>query len=434
MTIGIDLSSLQGAHRMRGIGYTLLNLINFMSDEDKAKHRYVFYCYPDSEDLPNPLDLLDLDGISYEVRYLSSKKRVTGRIRGKLGMLTGLINQVLELRDLYIGDARINNLRGVDYFLQTDQSQSLPRRHIGTRYGLILYDIIPFVLEWDYLWSYRVSRIRGDSRKAALRKHVHRWLYAHKLKINTRRAHQLLSISDHTKNDFVQHLGISRTKIKVTPLGVSEPENIPHLSSLVAYRSTSWGYLPFNTQFDDKVPYILFVGGADSRRRLDDLVGAFNVLRARGVELKLVLSGDSMQGPKNIATDNIRKSLLNSSYLDDIVFVGFADDATRDWLYANCLCFVFPSQYEGFGLPVLEAMIHGSPVICYDNAATREVALDVPIYVSDIKSIADEVDKLLHLKQPALEIIKSRNMAQARKYNWQKTSKQIFSTISSKQN
>src|SRR5436190_305364 len=82
-----------------------------------------------------------------------------------------------------------------------------------------------------------------------------------------------------------------------------------------------------------KPAYLLFVGGADRRRKLEDLVTAFNQLRAQGHELKLILAGDTMQGPANVATEEIQYALKTSSYLKDIIFMGFANDATRDWLY-----------------------------------------------------------------------------------------------------
>jgi len=428
MTIGIDLSSLQGAHRMRGIGYTLLNLINSMSAADRNNHSFVFYLYPEDNYYPDPLKLLGLDGINYEVRHLVPKKRVRRRLRGKLGIFTGLANQFLELRDLYGGDSRIKDLSGIDYFLQTDQSQCLPKSHRGTKFGLILYDLIPYVLEWDYLWSYKVARTKGDSRKAALRKKAHRWLYAHKIKINTRRAHQLLAISQHTKKDFVRYLGVRESKIIVTPLGVTPPKEKHQTAGLYQYVETSWGYLPEPLNLD-KTAYLFYVGGADSRRKLDDLVSAFNMLKAQGSNLKLVLAGDSMQGPKNIATASIRTALVDSSYLKDIIFVGFTDDATRDWLYANALCFVFPSKYEGFGLPVLEAMIHSCPVICYANDATREVAQDLPIYASNYQDIADQVSRLTALSQDKIEKIRADNYKHALQYDWQKTSKNILNII-----
>src|SRR5680860_37195 len=83
--------------------------------------------------------------------------------------------------------------------------------------------------------------------------------------------------------------------------------------------------------------FLLFVGGVDHRRKLDDVVTAFNHLRAQGEDIKLVLSGDIMLGAEAITTASAREALLKSSYLDDVCFLGFTDDKTRDWLYSAAL-------------------------------------------------------------------------------------------------
>jgi glycosyltransferase involved in cell wall biosynthesis len=427
MTIGIDLSSLQGAHRMRGIGYTLLNIMNNISEGDRKKHSFVFYAYKHSK---SPLDLLNLEGMNYEVRPLRNRRRIHKELPGRLNLFVSALNQLIELKDLHFGDSRIKDLRGVDFFLQTDQSERLPRRKWGMKRGLIVYDIIPYVIEWEYLWSYGTARKRGYSRKAALRVYARRWLYAHKIKVNSRRADTLISISTHTKNDFTKYLGIKAKKIMVVPLGINLPSR--HSSNDIAlkhYVKTSWGYVSRAFTFGGDTPFVLYVGGADRRRRVDDLVAAFNTLRAQGHEFKLVLAGDSMQGPDNIATEEIQYALKASSYQDDIVFMGFVDDKTRDWLYNHAHAFVFPSKYEGFGLPVLEAMSYGTPVISYDNAATREVAADKPTYAANMLELADAIKG--HLGSPT-KAQRADNVAQAKRWSWAKTCSGIFETISGK--
>lgn len=430
MTIGIDLSSLQGAHRMRGIGYTLLNLINNISSEDRQKHVFVFYAYP-SDESESPLRLLNLEGMNYEVRPLRHRRRITKELPGRLNLFISALNQLIELKDLHMGDSRIKDLRGIDFFLQTDQSERLPRRKFGMKRGLIIYDIIPYVVEWEYLWSYKTARRHGFSRKAALRVYARRWLYAHKIKVNSRRANKLISISAHTKSDFTKHLGIRAKKIAVVPLGINLPSDQSSDDiSLHHYVKTSWGYVRRPFKFDASVPFMLYVGGADRRRRLDDLVAAFNLLRAQGHEFKLLLAGDSMQGADNIATEEIQYALKTSSYRDDIIFMGFVDDTTRDWLYSHARAFVFPSKYEGFGLPVLEAMSYGTPVISYDNAATKEVAADKPTYAYDVLSLADAIEQHLQAKNTVLRKEHDQNIIQAKRWSWARTCSSIFETIS----
>lgn len=426
MTIGIDISSLQGPHRMRGIGYTLINFINNLP-KNASEHNYVFYAYPylDSED--DPLQLLDLGNLSYEVKYLKQRTRSRRQLPGRLNMLVSAYNNLVEMKDLYRGDSRVTDLDGVDVFLQTDPNQSLPRKR-GMKNVVVIYDMIPYVLEWDYLWSYSFARTRGYSRKAALRCLVRRKLYWDKFHINTRRADKLLAISKQTKDDFHKFLSIPDQKIVVTPLGVNTPVEHTTKPSLSHYIPTSWGYSQRPLASIEEAPFILFVGGADHRRKLQDLVAAFNRLRAQGHNIKLVLAGDSMQGPGNIATEEIQYALKTSSYLDDIIFMGFIDDVSRDWLYRHALAFVFPSKYEGFGLPVLEAMSYGCPVISYDNAATREVAGNNPEYVASSAELQTAVSLLLKDKDRVKKMA-SRGLLQAKKYTWSNTAKTILNEL-----
>lgn len=428
MTIGLDLTSLQGAHRMRGIGYTLINFINNVSKADRKKHHFVFYAYPFEDD--QLLELLKLDGMSYEIREIKPRYRSKKKLPGRLNLLISTVNQLAEIKSIIFGDSRIKDLRDVKVFLQTDQSEALPRKW-GVKKVLVIYDLIPYVLDWEYLWTYKIARLRGFSCKAAFRVQVRRWLYAFKIKANIRRANILLSISKRTKNDFIRYMGTPNNKIVVTTLGVNLPEVKSETEvSLKRYFKTSWGYLPKSFKFDQDIPFMLFVGGADKRRKLEDLVAAFNILRAQGVKLQLVMAGDCMQGPDNIATEEIQYALKTSSYIDDIVFMGFVDDQARDWLYSHARAFVFPSRYEGFGLPVLEAMSYGTPVICYEDAAVKEVAADYPFYANDPLSLADAMRQYLYLDEQNLKKERSNNIIQAGKWQWDHTSSKILSEIS----
>lgn len=432
MTIGIDISPLQGAHRMRGIGYTVLNLINNLPDDARKNHHFVFYLLPEQYSAHgDPLELLETEGLSFETRYLKPRRRFSRKYPWRLWLINSVMNQLVEVRDVYFGDSRMSSLRGVDVFLQTDQSQSLPRRG-RTKKALIIYDIIPYVLEWEYLWSYRTARrIQGFSRKASLRCMARRRLYSHKLRVNVRRAKLLLSISEQTKTDFVELLSTPAKKVQVTPLGVAASQTVTEKKpQLKHYVAKGWGHVQRPLHLNPEVPFLLFVGGADKRRKLQDLITAFNNLRSQGHDIKLVLTGDSMQGPEGIATEEIQTALKNSSYLEDIIFMGFVDDATRDWLYRNALAYVFPSRYEGFGLPVLEAMAHECIVISYKNKATLEVAGNAPVYAEDAGDLQRGIIKVLSMSQKDQKALREAGLAQVRKYDWAKTSRSILTKLS----
>lgn len=429
MRIGIDISPLQSGHRMRGIGSVVINFINNLDDEARQKNSFIFYTVRNRDkDISKALKLLNLEGLNYEISYIDAppEAHIT-RLPKLIRIPLKIFKKFIELRRFNYG-ARVGR-QDIDVFLHTDQSLSLPRFSEAKKI-MIAYDIIPYVMEWDYLWSYDTARVKGLSIKSAIKCQLRRWLYMTKLKSNVRRADHVLSISQHTKEDLQKFLKTPPNKITVTPLGVNLPSPRQNTKpSLARYYQTSWGYFPKPFQLDTQTPFILFVGGADRRRRLEDLITAFNHLRAQGQPLKLILAGDSMQGPENISTLEIQNTLKQSSYLDDIIFLGFVDEDVRDWLYKNALAFIYPSKYEGFGLPVLEAMIYGCPVICYRNGAVEEVAGNRPIYAEDQNDLRQNIEKLLASTKKEVEDIRQNNIEHAKKYSWNKTSKNMMAAI-----
>jgi glycosyltransferase involved in cell wall biosynthesis len=428
MKIGIDISSLQGPHRMRGIGYTAANFLKNLSDS--ADYEYIFYIEKTNDaDINYITELLDISTENYSFCTFESNNNVSPKKRNHF---VKAINKFSKLTVYKVGEAKYPGVKNLDVFLQLDQNMPMPRVGRKTKVYFIAYDLIPYIFEADYLPGYATCRQRGRSRKSALKSALNRYAYIAKIRANVKRAYKIIAISETTRQDFILHANAQPKKIKVVSLGINSPEKHDATTQvkLNRYHDTSWGYLPSPTPLEAG-KFLLFVGGADERRRLNDLVSAFNHLKAQDFDLKLVLSGDIMKGPTHIPSSVIQKSLLSSSYLDDIYFVGFTDDTTRNWLYKNALAFVFPSVYEGFGLPVLEAMSYGTPVICYNTPAVREVAHTAPIYANDVHGIANAIKQILSANTEQRDNLKQRGLNQVKKYSWKKTAQQILTTISS---
>ena len=103
MKIGIDLSSIQGPHRMRGIGQTTINLVNHMPAEAKKNNEFVFYVYEDNYE--QVLNELDLSNVDYQLRFLLPEKKIAKRPPGRLGVVVTGLNQLLHLLSYYRGDS-----------------------------------------------------------------------------------------------------------------------------------------------------------------------------------------------------------------------------------------------------------------------------------------------------------------------------------------
>lgn len=426
MKIGLDLSVIQTPHRMRGIGATALNFVKNIPGSHKRKHTFVLYLY--EEGLNDALALLDLTGLTYEIRHIQTEKKLRLNIPRKLARGETVLNHMRNSLYSHTGDPRIQNGSDLDAFLQFDQMQSLPNLRAKT--GVILYDLIPFVMETDYLWRYKTARKNLKSRKGSLRLAFLRKKYISKAKAVAKKADVLFAISQHTKNDFVRYAKIKASKITVAHLGINKvsPSNHKEDVSFEQFRENSWGSFPQPINLKEK-PFLLFVGGADPRRKLIDLVAAYNNLKAQGNDIRLVFAGDTMRGASSSPVLATQQYITSSSYLTDIAFLGFVTDEQREWLYAHALAFVYPSVYEGFGLPILEAMQYGTPVITYNNTSIHEIAGDAAIYAHDALSIKKAVHTLIS-EPAAVKQYAKAGKKQAVKYSWENTSQRILDELS----
>lgn len=429
MKIAVDLSTLQTGHRMRGIGAVLINFINHLPQN--VQNEYIFFLNPGNDD--EILDLLKLESITYSIRYLKPTNLTDFRLPGKLNIITKVISKAIALLEFNTGDRRIgkDQLTDIDSFLQFDQSQKLPKfskKHTT----MILYDIIPYVMESDYLWSYSTARLNGRTRRSAIKCTFHRYQYLAKLKTNCRRAKRLIAISEHTKADVIKYVNVNESKISVCLLGadlVSSPSDFkPEDNIFTSFEFSSWGSIPQKVNLSKK-PFILFIGGADPRRRLMELAAAYNNIAARGYNISLVLAGDTMLGPDKTPHVALQTYLRNNnSYIKDIHFLGFVSDRQKSWLYKNALVYVYPSVYEGFGLPIIEAMQQGTPVITYKNTSIEEVGKDAAIYTKDYLDITNAVIRLLEDSPMRLHYSEEGKLRSAL-FNWQETTKQILDLV-----
>lgn len=426
MKIGIDLSVLQSDHKFRGIGSVVINFINSLESNDKKNNTFVFFI--ETKDKDSAFDQLNLSDVVFETRYLINKKFL--QLPGKLNLIPKVVYKALGYVQYFTGDPRISraNMRDIDWFIQFDQNHKLPRN--ASRKGvLFLHDLIPYVLESDYLWSFKTARLNGRSFKGSVKFAFLRFQYISRVKISTRRARILLANSEHTKNDFVKYIGVDPKKVHVALLGVNRTKSeVITQPAFHAYKSTMWGDIKRAINPSEK-PYLLFIGGTDHRRKMVDLLAAFNNLKARGHDISLIISGDSVEGINDIKNPKMKKYMEdNTSYSDDIHLLGYISNNQRDWLYSNALAFIFPSIYEGFGLPVLEAMSQNAPVITYNNTAIAEVAGDKAIYANGFLEIIDEVENLIKNPAYATEVTLKGNK-HSRRFTWTKTKDNILKAL-----
>jgi glycosyltransferase involved in cell wall biosynthesis len=174
--------------------------------------------------------------------------------------------------------------------------------------------------------------------------------------------------------------------------------------------------------------YFLAVSEITTRKNLTHLLKAFVQFleKTEAEDISLVLVGPVRKGYTDIAANiaNLAK------HQDKIVQTGYVEDNDLPLLYNGSLAFIYPSLYEGFGLPILEAMQCGTPVISSDNTSLPEVGGDAVIYISgkDEKKTAEELQKIYNNPQVASKLSK-KGLKQAAKFNWQTTADTVAETI-----
>jgi glycosyltransferase involved in cell wall biosynthesis len=169
-------------------------------------------------------------------------------------------------------------------------------------------------------------------------------------------------------------------------------------------------------------PFILYAGNIKPHKNLERLLEAFFRVRKRGLtDIRLLIIGDEIS---KYAV--LRRTVHRHNLHKHVRFLGFVPDATLAVLYRLASAFVFPSLYEGFGLPPLEAMASGTPVVTSNVSSLPEVVGDAAVLIDpyDADAIADGIHRVL--TEPALrEGLRARGLARAREYSWERSVRQI---------
>jgi glycosyltransferase involved in cell wall biosynthesis len=314
------------ARRQSGVGSYAQRLIGGLATIDRQNH-YTCLVAADGPGLPvaQPNVAAAPTRVSFE-----------DHLRGDLWLLTYLPLRLRKLRtDVYHGPAVF-----------------LPHAKLGYRTVVTIFDLVSFLFPETVPRKYSLY-MRLMTRLAA-------WS-----------ADRIITLSDATKQDLERILRVPSGKIVVIPGGVGPEFAAPLPPGAVAAVTQRYGLRP---------PYCLFVGNLEPRKNLTGLIAAFALVRRRlgaaapAPQLVLV-------GTRAWLHSSIFRAVETHGLRDDVVFTDYVPIADLPALYAGATCFVFPSLYEGFGLPVLEAMAAGTPVIAARAGSIPEVAGDAALLV-----------------------------------------------------
>jgi len=372
MNIGIDIRVLARGVRTGVEEYTI-NLLSYLLPlEPKINYRFFYNAYQKAK-------------LNYSWLSLANVKLKDFRIP----------NRLFFISSRYLSQPKIDKLlKGVDIYFNPHfftAPLSIGCKKIVTFHDLS-FERYPHFFSWrKRAWQ----RFLMDARQEA------------------QQADKIIAVSQSTKDDLVNLYGIEPKKIKVIYSGVGNQFKVQNARCKIIKNKYN---LP------DK--FILYFGTIEPRKNLIGLIKAFELLR-RNHSIKLVVAG-----AKGWLYQDILKTAQESKYSQDIIFTGFIEEADKPALYNLAKLFVYPSFFEGFGFPPLEAMACGLPTIVSHTSSLPEVVGQGTLMVDPYN-----IDELTWAMETALtdnslrKQLIQKGINQAKKFSWPKCARETLKVI-----
>lgn len=245
---------------------------------------------------------------------------------------------------------------------------------------------------------------------------IKRWYYNFFFPKFAHKATRIATVSNYSRTDIAKTYRIDAKKIDVVYDGCNE------------------NFRPFSNEeqkkirekFTGGVPYFLFVGALHPRKNVAGLLKAFDAfkLKTRREEKMLVVGGEMHK------TGEISQTWQKMQFKNDVVFTGRVSQEELYRIYAAALALTFVPFFEGFGIPILEAMNAGVPVICSNTTSMPEVGGDAVIYVEpeNARQIAEAMEKMTSDRNFRNELIK-KGLIQKNKFSWDKTATLLWESV-----
>lgn len=385
MRILIDVQTLYTGEKNRGIGIYTYNWLKTLIQHDDA---YRFF-------------LMRRKGDSWQFTFISKHISFDGRLNQ---------DQLWEEANLE-GFIKANKIDVVHFTSPLMFDIEVPLlNHINVKKSYLIYDLIPIVMKEEYYnnWPDHIKKLY-DSRCELIKK-----------------ADLLLTISEASKKDLINVLNINPASIEVVYASTNE--------ELYTAQRTGNENKILQQELAISRPFIYSLTGYDPRKNNQGLIKAFSEICVQNSNVDLLISGIKNEQEQE---ELYQYALKQGIEKNRIMFLGFISSESLLALYKKCEFFVFPSLYEGFGLPVLEAMRVGTPVITTNSSSIVEVAGDAAVLVDpfDYKELAEAMHSMLNNKQMS-EDSKKAGLLQSEKFSWEEVTRaslekfKLFSSIS----
>jgi glycosyltransferase involved in cell wall biosynthesis len=230
-------------------------------------------------------------------------------------------------------------------------------------------------------------------------------------------AKKIIAVSENTKKDLTRLYKVPKEKTEVIYEGIGE---INFKFQISNFKSNP------NDKISNYKKYFLFVGRLEDRKNIEGIVEAFEIAKKKyDISHKLILVGKFGYGG-----EKIKERVYASEFKNDIIMTGYVSDDNKHYLLANADVFLFPTFYEGFGLPILEAQSVGTPVVTSNISSMPEVAGDSAVLVDpkDANAIAEAVHKLISDESWKNDIIE-KGLENVKRFSWEKCAREVSSLL-----
>jgi glycosyltransferase involved in cell wall biosynthesis len=248
---------------------------------------------------------------------------------------------------------------------------------------------------------------------------MHNVYNLHVLPVLLRKLSLVITISESSKRDLMEYCKVPEERIIVTPEAADTDTYYP--------RDRQESHARISSKYALDAPYLLYISRIEHPGKNHvRLIRAFDRLKAKeDLPHKLVFAGSDWH-----RAEEVHREADQAAASDDIVFAGFVPNEDLPDLYCGADLFVFPSLYEGFGLPILEAMACGTPVACSNVSSMPEVAGDAGLLFdpSDEDSIEDSLRRAL-TDDALRDDYSARGLARSKEFSWKKTAEQTLTVL-----
>ena len=284
---------------------------------------------------------------------------------------------------------------------------------IKNAYDLVIYPAVSKVFPFTFIKNGIALVNTVLSASIEKMNFVHKKLLKHGLS----KVKLIIAGTEYIKNDLTK-LGIPEEKIRVIYNGIDHKIFFPKLSADEEV---------YVSPFSVKRPYFIYGSRLSNQyKKHIELIKAFEIFKKKtGLPHRLVLAGEDGDYSKEI-----NNAVFNSEFASDIFITGFFPHESFATLYSGAEACIFPAVNEGIGLPIIEAMASGIPVLCSDSGALKEIGGHAPLYFNsdkpeEIASLMEKITSDADLKAKMIDL----GHIQAGKFNWNKTAEELIKII-----